>query len=182
LEIVRTRQANQETTHFTYAELAGRYSHSVYKLCRSLTYSKEDAEDLFQETFFRTFEQLAKVNASGNPQGFILSTCVFIWKGWKRKYARRNRLAPLVPLDEAAVSGEKAEDQLLAEEETNMVRDVVAALPEKVRIPTILHYTLEMSVSEIALALTLPVGTVKGRLIKARKLIKKGLVENHYEE
>jgi len=58
----------------------------------------------------------------------------------------------------------------------------VEALPEKFKIPVILYYTIEMNVSDIALTLKLPAGTVKSRLFKARKLIKKGLGEVQYEK
>jgi len=179
---VRTIKANQAIPSHIYADLVDKYSDSVYKFCRSLTYSREDADDLFQETFFRAFERLPKTNASDNPQGFLFSTAVYIWKSWKRKYARRNRLAPAAPLDETVASGVSIEDNFMAQEETRIVRELVETLPEKFKIPIILYYTIEMSVPDIALSLKLPVGTVKSRLFKARKLVEKGLVESHYEE
>jgi RNA polymerase sigma-70 factor (ECF subfamily) len=79
----------------------------VYRLCRSLTYSKEDAEDLFQETFLRAVERHSKVCASDDPKAFLCSACVYIWKSRKRKYARRNRLAPSgAPRETASASDE----------------------------------------------------------------------------
>ena len=182
METVRAIKNSQAIPNHIYANLVDEYSDSVYKFCRSLTYSREDAEDLFQETFFRAFEQLPKVYASDNPQGFLFSTAVFIWKSWKRKYARRSRLAPSALLDETVASGVSMEDSYMAQEEIRFVRELVEALPDKFKIPVILYYTIEMSVPDIALSLKLPVGTVKSRLFKARKLIEKGLVEAHYEE
>jgi RNA polymerase sigma-70 factor (ECF subfamily) len=156
------------------------YGGSVYRFCRSLAYTKEDAEDLFQETFLRAFEQLPKIRGSDNPQGFLFSTSIFVWKSSKRKYARRNRLAPAGPLPESAAdAGIGPEDALLADEEISIVRGLVDSLPEKLKIPIILHYTNEMSVPDIALTLRLPAGTVKSRLFKARKLIEKGLVAEY---
>jgi len=165
-----------------YADLVDEYSDSVYRFCRSLTYSREDADDLFQETFLRAFEQLSKISVSDNPQGFLFSTSVYVWKSWKRKYARRNRLAPVLPLDEAVASEANMENDFMEQEETRIVRELVEALPEKFKIPVILYYTIEMNVSDIALTLKLPAGTVKSRLFKARKLIKKGLGEVQYEK
>jgi RNA polymerase sigma-70 factor (ECF subfamily) len=164
-----------------YAEsLADEYAAVVYRFCRSLTYSKEDAEDLFQETFLRAFEQLPKIKVSANPQGFLFSAAIFLWKSQKRKYARRNRLAPAGTLPESAADGGAGlEDALLAEEETRVVRELVDSLPEKLKIPIILHYTNEMSVPDIASTLRMPAGTVKSRLFKARKLIEKGLVAKY---
>ena len=99
-----------------YADLVDEYSDSVYRFCRSLTYSREDADDLFQETFLRAFEQLSKISVSDNPRGFLFSTSVYVWKSWKRKYARRNRLAPVLPLDEAVASEANMENDFMAQE------------------------------------------------------------------
>lgn len=162
--------------------LIDEYSNSVYKFCRSLTYSKEDAEDLFQETFLWALEQPNKTNASDNPQNFLFSTALYIWKSWKRKYARRNRLAPVEPLDESVESGIDVESSYIIQEENRLVRELVEDLPDKFRIPIILYYTIEMSISDIAATLHLPPGTVKSRLYKARKLVEKGLVSIEYEK
>jgi RNA polymerase sigma-70 factor (ECF subfamily) len=159
----------------TPAELVDRYGDAVYRYCRSLTYCREDADDLFQETFTRALEQLSKLEA--NPQSFLFSTALYVWKGWKRKYARRRRIAPVEPLSEwvTASNGAGPEDGLLAREETRAVRALVNALPDKLKHPVILYYTAELSVPEVAAALGIPQGTVKSRLFKARKLIEKGL-------
>jgi RNA polymerase sigma-70 factor (ECF subfamily) len=158
-----------------FAELVDRHGDSVYKLCRSLTWSKEDADDLFQETFLRSFEQMPKIAAADSPQGFLCQTAIFAWKSQKRKYARRNRIAPSVPMDETAADDRRTEDRLLDQEETRAVRELVDGLPERLRIPVVLHYALDMRLPEIAEALRIPPGTVKSRLFKARNLIKKGL-------
>jgi len=158
-------------------ELADKHGQQVYKFCRSLTYTKEDADDLFQETYLKVFEYLPKPI----PEGFLFSTALYIWKSWKRKYARRNKLAPAVPLDEITASDMDIEEDFAQQEDIRLVRECVEALPEKYKIPTILFYTAELGVSEIASALKLPVGTVKSRLHKARKLVEEGLVKNGYK-
>lgn len=182
MDIIRTIKMNQELPSYRYEDLVEEYSNAVYKFCRSLTYSKEDAEDLFQETYLKAFEQMHKISISDNPQGFLFSTAIFIWKSWKRKYARRSRLAKTKLLEDADRNETCLEDSILVQEETRMVQNLVEGLPEKYRIPIILYYTVEMNVAEIAAALKLPAGTVKSRLFKARKLIEKGLVAIHYEE
>jgi RNA polymerase sigma-70 factor (ECF subfamily) len=166
-----------------FEDLTDKYGESVYKFCRSLTYSKEDADDLFQETFAKIFEQPHKISGSDNPQTFIFSTALYIWKSWKRKYARRNRIAPVEPLDEsvnvAANEAANIEEDYILREEIRMTRELVNALPEKFKTPVIMYYTMEMSVPDIAAAMKIPEGTVKSRLFKARKIIEKGL-EDHF--
>jgi RNA polymerase sigma-70 factor (ECF subfamily) len=176
LEASRVIKGNQAAA-CRFADLVDEYGTSVYRFCRSLTFSKEDADDLFQETFLKALERQPKIYVSDNPQGFLFSSSLYVWKSWKRKYARRERLAPSEPLDETAVSGDNVENSVMAREETRAVRGLVEALPDKFKIPTILYYTAEMSVADIALILRLPAGTVKSRLFKARKLIEKGLVD-----
>jgi RNA polymerase sigma-70 factor (ECF subfamily) len=156
------------------------YGDSVYRFCRSLTYTREDADDLFQETYLKALERFQQVNILGNPQSFLFSTALFIWKSWKRKFARRKRLAPIEDVNEFTVNGSGMDDTLSAQEEIAIVHELVGALPEKFKIPVILYYTVEMSVPEIALVLDVPEGTVKSRLFKARKIIEKGLEANHY--
>lgn len=85
-----------------------------------ITYSKEDADDLYQETFLRAFEQLPKLSNLDNPQGFLFSTSLYIWKSLKRKYARRKRLVPMEPLDDTVASDINMEDNFLIQEETRI--------------------------------------------------------------
>ncbi len=64
------------------------------------------------------------------------------------------------------------EETVLDSERVRLVRDCVAALPERYRIPVYLYYTANLPVRQIAKMLRLPDGTVKSRLHKARKLLK----------
>jgi len=178
LRAIKTKENdNIISPHDMYTKLTDKYGDSLYKFCRSLTYSKEDADDLFQETFLKIFQQPLKIKESETPKSFLFSTALYIWKSWKRKYARRNRIASVEPLDETnsnIASQNNIEDDFIADEEIQTVRKLVETLPEKFRIPIILYYTMEMDVSEIAVTLKIPDGTVKSRLFTARKIIEKG--------
>jgi RNA polymerase sigma-70 factor (ECF subfamily) len=161
------------------------YGDSVYKFCRSITYSKEDAEDLFQDTYLKAFSQISKVAQAENPLGFLLSTAAYLQKSVKRKFARRNRIAPTTELfgetdnEPAALT---AEDEYLAVEETRIVRKLVNSLSDKYKLPVILYYTVGMNVPDIAQTLKTPVGTIKSRLFKAREIIRKGLEAEYGNE
>jgi len=165
---------------YTLSELADKYGDSVFRFCKSLTYSKEDAEDLFQETFLKIFEQPIKIKNSENPRNFLFSVALYTWKNWKRKYARHKKLAPTEPFDENIyniASETNTEEDFAASEEIRIVRKLVGELPEKFKIPVALYYSAEMGIKEIAETLQIPEGTVKTRLFKARKIIEKGLIE-----
>ena len=182
LRAIKKTKAQIIPEKLNFKDLVDNYNESIYRFCCRLTYSKEDAEDLFQDTFLKAFEQLPKVNASNNPKSFLFSTALYLWKGKKRMYARRNRLVPIQPLDDGMVSDVSMEDCIMTKEEKCIVNELIEALPEKFKIPIILYYTVEMNIQDIASTLKLPVGTVKSRLFKARTLIEKGLVKNGYGE
>ena len=162
------------------------YGDSIYKFCRSLTYSREDAEDLCQETFLRALEQSEKIMTCDHPRSFFFSITISTWKSWKRKYARRKRIAAVEPLEKAVEEGISGgvniEEHYIMQEENRLVRQVVEALPEKYKIPIYLYYSQEMSVTDVAFVLKLPAGTVKSRLFKGRKLVEKGLGVRRYEK
>jgi len=182
LRAIKQSKTQVFPSKINFKDLVDSYNESIYRFCCRLTYSKEDAEDLFQDTFLKVFEQLPKVNVSNNPKNFLFSTALYLWKSKKRMYARRIRLAPVQPLDDEIVSEFNTENSIIAQEEIRVVRELVETLPEKIKIPTILYYTAEMSVQDIASTLAIPAGTVKSRLFKARTLIEKGLIENGHGE
>ena len=157
--------------------LVDQYALPVYRFCRGLAFSREDAEDLFQDTFLKALERPEKL--APDPKRALFAGALSLWRSRKRKYARRARIAPTEPLlDQAVPGGEDPEASMLAREEEQRVRDVVAALPEKYRVVLVLYYSVEMKINDIALTLSLPVGTVKRRLHTARGLVEKGLAED----
>ena len=154
------------------------HSTMLYRFCRKLTYSKEDAEDLFQETWFSALRHPGKLHAAENLQRFLCRTALYLWKSKQRKHARRNRIAPEIPMEPAMDSGQSLEADYLRRAEGELVGSLVGELPDRLRIPLILYYTLEMDIAEIADTLDLPPGTVKSRLYAARQEVKKGLLKH----
>lgn len=156
------------------AALVEQYGTAVYRLCHKLTGNKPDADDLYQEAYLTAFEKCRKIDAAGNPRAFLCTVAVRLWKNNRRKYFRRQRLAPsaeLVETDDIADSGSVEED-VLRQATYAAIQAAVDGLGDKHRIPVYLFYTLEMGIEEIAGVLKIPPGTVKSRLHKARSQIK----------
>lgn len=63
-----------------------------------------------------------------------------------------------------------------------MVRSAVGKLPDKYRIPVLLFYMEELSISDISSILKLPEGTVKSRIHRAKKILKQKLEDQAYEK
>ena len=152
----------------------------IYSFCMSLTRNRILADELYQDSFLKATEQLDRLQADGNMKSYLLSVALRLWKNQKRKFAWRNRIAPMEGLVEETISGRQEESadvlqEVLRQERCQTVRQAVSGLTDRYKIPVLLHYMEEMSVSQIAAIMGIPPGTVKSRLHKARKQLESEL-------
>lgn len=158
------------------------YGADIYSFCRCLTGSRQETDDLYQETFLRAVEKKEILDAAGNPKSYLLSTAVRLWKNQRRKAAWRGRIADVrQPGDDAGLwerqeePGNLPEQELLREEERAAVRHAVDRLPDKMKVTVLLYYMEDRSVEQISGILHIPQGTVKSRLYQARKFLQNEL-------
>lgn len=153
------------------------YGKDIYAFCRQLTYSQQEAEELYQDTFLKAMELLQKIDAAETPKSYLLSIALRLWKNHKKKYACRKRIADMESLSEEKQeieesSGYSLEEEIIAREQAAEVRRAVQQLDDKHRLPVYLHYMEGLPVKEIARVLKIPQGTVKSRLYQARESLK----------
>lgn len=157
---------------------------NVYAFCSQLTPNKQEAEELYQDTFLKAVELKEKMDWERNPGSYLISITLRIWKNKKRKYAWRKRIAGIEEFTEQtagrADSRQEAstEEIFFQQELQRQVREAVAKLDDKYRIPVYLYYSQQFSTEQIGGILKLPQGTVKSRLHKARKLLRKSTLGN----
>lgn len=158
----------------------------VYRFCLKLCMNREDAEDLYQQTFLRALEGEVTLKWGKNPRAFFFAVAHNQWKSGRRKAARRSGLAPCTNMEEEQenmiCSGEDIEADYLRREMMSEINRIIQALPDKFRIPLILFYLFEFKVEQIGRMTGKSPGTVKSRLFKGRKMIKKKLEEAGYGE
>lgn len=174
-------------TRDEFEHLLTTYEKDIYKLCFRLTGNKDQADDLFQDTWLGALEQAGQISLEKNPQSYLIGKAISLWRGKKRKYARRQRLAPTAEVADAMeevlfVSNAKApEEVMLDKEQSDCLKKEVSMLKERYRLVVELYYSMELSASEIANILNIPRGTVESRLYKARKILKDRMEEHGYE-
>lgn len=161
-------------------ELVRDHGARVYGFCRQLTPTRCDADDVYQQAFLRIMDMPGMVDVAGNPAGFLMAVAARIWRDEVRKRSRRERIVPTVDVDDPlvcceAVAPGRVEDGLEDAQACRDVRRAVHGLPDKLRAPVLLFYAGGLSVEDIACTLGVPVGTVKSRLNRARRLLKKEL-------
>ena len=157
----------------------------IYRFCLKLCTDKTDAEDLYQQTFLKALETEWTLDWEKNPKALFFSLAHNLWKSDRRKQARRSRIVPCCNLDDGVEtilrSEESMEESYFQKELITEVRQIIKTLPEKFQVPMILFYLSDCSIEQIAAIIKKPPGTVKSRLFKGRKLIKKRLEDAGYE-
>lgn len=149
-----------------------RYGRRLYGLCRSLCPNRFDADDLYQETWLRVVKHISRYDPSRDFEPWLTRICVNTYRSGLRRLAR----SPLLDFS----SGEDKE-RLLAcvpapeEKDYGPLYEAVGRLPEKLRLAVVLFYFQGEDLASAAGILNLPVGTVKSRLSRARKLLKEAL-------
>lgn len=148
------------------------YGRRLYGLCRSLCPIREDADDLYQETWLKALKCLDQHDPSRPFGPWITRICVNTYRSQLRRLVR----SPFLSFR----SAEDLESVLQAapapvSEDYPEVRAAVDRLPEKLRLVVILFYFEDLDVAATAAALHIPPGTVKSRLHKARTILKEVL-------
>lgn len=156
------------------------YGRSIYSFCLKLTDNKDRAEDLYQDIWLYAIRYVDKLKLENNVKSYLFSVTLYIWKNQKRKLAWRNRIAPEEMLieekdEEIQISRDDGLSVCLSDEQRLYVQRAVGDLKDIYKIPVLLFYMEDMSVTEISKIMKLPTGTVKSRLSYARRILRKKL-------
>lgn len=156
------------------------YGRDLFSFCCSMTCSRQDAEDLYQDTFLKLYEIGEEISIEKNPKSFLMGIAFNLYRNHRRKHFIRDRIAAEPGRTEeiaalAAAKGPSTEEQAILRENCLALRRAVAKLPDKYKIPILLFYMEELPMKEIERILRLPGGTVKTRLRRAKMILKREL-------
>lgn len=153
---------------------------ALYHKALVLTRRPEDARDLVQETYLRAYRNFASFTDGTNCKAwlFTIQYSIFV-----NKYRKAQREPDTISLDEMDAAFEHA----LADENWDAdfatlagsaldwqepeVREALARLPEDFRSAVLLVDVEELSYEEAAGVLACPVGTLRSRLARARRIL-----------
>lgn len=155
------------------------YGTDIYSFCIRLTQNREQAEELYQDTFLAMCEK-EDWKEDGNVKSYLLGITIKLWQNRKRKFAWRKRIAAEIPVSkeqglEAFSADENLEQHMVSKEEQEAVWKAVYKLPEQLRIVILLYYMEDFKVAEIAEKLSLSISNVKSKLMRARRYLKQEL-------
>ncbi len=154
---------------------------ALYRVALRLTRSPADADDLVQETMLKAYRAWDQFEPGTNAKGWLLT---ILRHAFINEYRRRTRHPETVDVDTIepfAVFSDVQEDDPQGAFFDRIVDDEVLRaideLPEAFRETLVLSDVEGMNYQEIAKILEVPVGTVKSRLFRARKLLQAKLYD-----
>lgn len=161
------------------------YRDQLFQTALRLTRSREDSEDLLQETYLKAYRHYDRFTEGTNLKAWLyrIMRNTFI-NGYRKRKAR----PALVDLDDLGEALEVAlvdrdpsasatpETELIGAEMDLELRRALAELPHDYRMAVMLADIHGMTYQEVADLLAIPIGTVMSRLYRGRRRLERALL------
>ena len=183
-ELVKlARQGDKEA----FGCLVERYQQMAQHVALGMVAKEDIARELAQEAVLQAYLSLDRLRDAAAFRswfyGIVLNVCRSYIRGQKTIFFSLESLAGGLQFSAIPFSGPVPDPQEVAEEQEmhHLVLDAVNALSPKNRAAVLMFYYDQLSLQEIAAALSVSVVTIKGRLHKARRLLREQLLALYSE-
>jgi RNA polymerase sigma-70 factor (ECF subfamily) len=163
---------DREEVERAFERLVTRHGPLVLGVCRHVLRHQHDAEDAFQATFLALARQAASIQNRRVLAGWLHEVA---YRHALRLRAQAARRSWLPGLDAEKSTPEDAQSNAVRNEIPQILRAEIDRLPIKYRTLVVRCYLEGKSNEEVARLLGCPVGTVKGRLWRARGMLRERL-------
>lgn len=151
-----------------FLELYNRYASRVYSYCSRILDNKEDARDVFQETFIRFYESAKVERMMTNIPGFLFRISRNLCLNFKRTRRQNVTIEDYMHFEEYSKSHEK--DELLG-----LIKVALTGLSDDLREVFVLREYEGLSYAEISDYLGISIALVKVRIFRAKQKIREFL-------
>jgi RNA polymerase sigma-70 factor, ECF subfamily len=173
-----------------FEEEALALSDQVYGVARRLVGSREEAEDLVQETYARAFRSWRSFQPGTNLRAWLFRILTNLNIDRGRKVQRTPDMQPLEEsdyflynkLEESTTDGTPDERRVVERLSQNDAVTALADLPHDFRDVVLLVDLADFTYSDAAQILDIPIGTVMSRLHRGRRMLKRTLADSAVEE
>ncbi len=181
------RLAAEARNRVRFEEEALELSDQVYRVARRLVSTREEAEDLVQETYARAFRSWRSFTPGTNLRAWLLRilTNLNIDRGRRRQrapdeqpleegdYFLYNRLESAVRDGGGGADEERVVERLSQDD----IVGALSAVPHDFRDVVVLVDIGDFSYQDAASIIDIPIGTVMSRLHRGRRILKRELAE-----
>jgi RNA polymerase sigma-70 factor (ECF subfamily) len=177
------RVAAEARDRVRFEEEALALADQVYRVARRMVSSREEAEDLVQDTYARAFRSWQSYTPGTNLRAWLLRILTNLNIDRGRRTQRRPEETPLDEGDYylanrlAEKAGEEGleSDHVVERLSQDSIVDALAAVPHDFRDVVLLVDIGEFSYADAAQILDIPIGTVMSRLHRGRKQLRQKL-------
>lgn len=163
----------QDGDMVAFNEVVERYKDRLMNVIGRMLSSQEEAEDIVQETFIRVYQHRSSFNFQHCFSTWIYTIGLNLARNELRKRKRFKHY------DISEMQGNEAEfavEMKLPSRLPQVLDEAVSELPEKYRLAFTLRDLQEMPYEEVAKILSIPLGTVKSRVNRARLMLRDKLL------
>jgi RNA polymerase sigma-70 factor (ECF subfamily) len=179
------RIATEERDRARFEEDALELADQVYRVARRFVGSREEAEDLVQETYARAFRSWKSFTPGTNLRAWLLRILTNLNVDRGRKIQRTPQTQPLEETDYflankvASAAGEEAleADEVVERLSQDSIVKALADIPHQYRDAVVLVDIGDFTYADAAQILDVPIGTVMSRLHRGRRALKQRLAE-----
>lgn len=161
-----------------FAQLVQRHQRRVFNLVFRMLQQYEEANEITQETFLAAWQGLPAFRGDARFSTWLYRIAYNCCMK-QLEQRKRDRALQTAMQAEHILNRNDADDQARAELEAHgfqeLIREHLAMLPAKYRIVLVLRHLQDMTYEEMAEILTMPIGTIKTHLFRARNLLKERL-------
>ena len=164
--------------------LMSKYYPRVYLALFSFTKSKEDSEDLAQQTFMKVWDQINSFRGDSAFFTWVYRIAINLAKNFvaSANYRKQSLNSSIDEFEMDFSSFNDVESLLIHDESLKKISNYVDTLPESLKTSFTLREESGKTYEEISEMTDTPIGTVRSRIFRARELvidfIKKDLIVN----
>jgi RNA polymerase sigma-70 factor (ECF subfamily) len=179
------RLAQEARDRVRFEEEALALADQVYRVARHLVGSKEEAEDLVQETYARAFRSWRSFTPGTNLRAWLLRILTNLNIDRGRRKQRTPDTQPLEEgdyflynrLEESTGDSSNDEERVVERLSQDDVVTALSAVPHDFRDVIVLVDIGDFSYADAAQILDIPIGTVMSRLHRGRRILKREMAE-----
>jgi RNA polymerase sigma-70 factor, ECF subfamily len=174
----RTHEQALEVLENPLENLVRQHARLVYRIAYAVLRRHHDAEDATQETFLRVLRYSRRLAGVEDHKTWLARIAWRVAIDRNRQRGRKREMPlddPEQPLPEVASSDAAADEALHGAQLSDVLEQMIAALPEKLRQPLILSTIKEMSPREVAATLGINEAAVRSRVFRARQILREKL-------
>ena len=153
--------------------LVNKYYPRVYASLFSFTKSKEDSEDLAQQTFIKVWKQLDTFRGDSAFFTWVYRIAINLAKNFvvSSNYKKQRSNIPMESLNIDFSSFDDVEEVIIHNESMYKISNYINTLPESLKTAFTLRESEGKSYEEISVITDTPIGTVRSRIFRARESI-----------